>query len=554
MNNVNVIIRLCGIAATILTLLLPVAGQDRYSDGEKEKDEFLKKKENLPVTLPMSEAVAMESIVNPDYYVVGPGDVITVTIWMSPPVSLPLTVTPEGTLIIPTVAEVNIGNNTLSDAKRALVAAVRKKYIVSDISATLTKPRQVSVTVLGQVVHPGPFTRHASDRVSGLIDAANEAVTKDEIKSVGKTTEAMSRRRIVVQHRDGTSQRVDLAAYVATKSDSCNPYLREGDVVIVPRREKLTGAIALYGEVNTPGRIEHIPGDTFLGAIRLAQGLTARALPESVLFSRQGLNGEVLTNTVLSVTSMMNGMKADIELQPGDRIIVPLKVENRGDYNVDIRGEVVRPGTYPITKGSTKLSEIISQAGGLTAEASVSAAHVLRHLYVQDPDRGEEIADLRGSMFAEDSLGFTIESGLRSEGELVSVNVERLLSGDGSQDILLQPEDEIVIPSLRRSVYVFGQVMTPGHVEYVRGEGIRFYVNRAGGYTENARSGDVKIIKAGTKQWLSPGDTEVEDGDYIWVPQDQQRPFAYYLNVASQAAGVIGVLLGVTALIIQLSK
>ena len=52
--------------------------------------------------------LALESIIDPALYFVGPSDVFSVNIWISPPLHFLLTVTPEGTLIIPTVGEVRI--------------------------------------------------------------------------------------------------------------------------------------------------------------------------------------------------------------------------------------------------------------------------------------------------------------------------------------------------------------------------------------------------------------------------------------------------------------
>ncbi|MBF8248417.1 MAG: Periplasmic polysaccharide export protein, partial [Bacteroidetes bacterium] len=81
---------------------------------------------------------------------------------------------------------------------------------------------------------------------------------------------------------------------------------------------------------------------------------------------------------------------------------------------------------------------------------------------------------------------------------------------------------------------------------------VGYYVSRAGGYTDYARSGDVMIIKRNTRQWLKPGETQIEDGDYIWVPKVSDRPFSYYLGVVSQTASIITGALTIVLLILQL--
>jgi len=94
----------------------------------------------------------------------------------------------------------------------------------------------------------------------------------------------------------------------------------------------------------------------------------------------------------------------------------------------------------------------------------------------------------------------------------------------------------------------------PGHVPFVDGKDAKYYIEKAGGFTDHANKGELKIIKAKTKQWLAPGDTRLEEGDFIWIPAEADRPFGYYMTVASQAATVLSVILGVAILAVQISK
>src|SRR5207302_152953 len=109
------------------------------------------------------------STVDPEKYYVGPSDVIGVNLWMSPPISFSLTVTPEGTLIIPTVGEVMVSGQTLTDAKKKILREVRKKYLTAEITSTLMRPRPIIVNITGNVLHPGLYTRNGADRVNMVI-------------------------------------------------------------------------------------------------------------------------------------------------------------------------------------------------------------------------------------------------------------------------------------------------------------------------------------------------------------------------------------------------
>jgi protein involved in polysaccharide export with SLBB domain len=125
---------------------------------------------------------------------------------------------------------------------------------------------------------------------------------------------------------------------------------------------------------------------------------------------------------------------------------------------------------------------------------------------------------------------------------------------DSTQDVFLQTEDYIAVPSKKKTIYVFGQVVTAGHVPYVIGENVDYYIRKAGGVTESARSGDVKIIKAKTRQWLSPGETTIEEGDYVWVPKEIERSFSYYMNIIGQTAAVVSAAVSIVLLVIQINK
>ena len=510
-------------------------------------------KSALGIVQPTS--IALESTVNPEDYFVGPSDILSVNIWMSPPASFPLIVSPEGTLLIPTVGEVMVADLTLARAKEKIVAEIRKKYLHAEITATLIKPRPIVVNIAGNVLHPGLLTLTGADRVNKALEEANKLSrlqTQDDLSSILRV---MSTRKIVIKHRDGSQARADIPKYSVTHDNRWNPYLREGDQVVVPNKNYLTGQVAVYGQINSPGRFEFVEGDSVLDLIRFGQGMTDRALAEQVIFSRMNEDGKSLSTRIIDIPGMMAGREPNIALKPGDRIIIQQESDARGDYNVDIGGEVVHPGTYPITVHSTHLSEMIRQAGGFTDAAALSSAEVSRQPVNPENVEHERLLSLRGEPAGNDSGGYSLETELRIKRAPVAVDFEKLfLQRDSTEDIILQAEDQIFIPSRQKTVYVFGQVVIPGHIVYVRGRDPKYYIEKAGGYTSRANSGSLKVIKAKTKQWLEPGSTTIEEGDYLWVPQEPDRPFSYYMTIASQSAAVLSVIIGIAFIVQQSNK
>lgn len=528
----------------------------RSQSQQNELDEVQKKAEGLKsLNIMQPSGVALESTVDPLKYFVGPSDGISVNIWMSPPVNFLLTVTPEGTLIIPTVAEVSVSDMTLDEAKKKIISAIRQKYKANEISVTLIQPRSIVVSVTGVVLNPGLYTFTSVDRANRVIEEANKLSRTQIQAELDVIEEDMSTRNIVLKHKNGSEDRIDLTKFFATKEDKFNPYLREGDIIIVPRKNRAKNVFGIYGEVNVPGRYELVAGDKLSDAIKIAYGFTRLARTDSAEFSRLNEDGSHLTTSIINLENVLTGMGEDILLEPGDRIIVKTKTDLREDYRVFIQGEVLYPGYYPITKNQTRLSQVIKQAGGFTEFASLKSSELIRRSVKKTELETERLLSLRGGASVEDSSDYFLETELRLKREIVNVDFEMLFAqADSAQDVILQSEDEVNIPSKRQTIYVFGQVVSPGHIPYVKGNGIQYYISKAGGYTERAREEDVKIIKSKTKQWLAPDETTIEEGDYIWIPKIPERDFAYYATVGSQVASVLSVFLGLAALIVSVSK
>jgi protein involved in polysaccharide export with SLBB domain len=404
-------------------------------------------------------------------------------------------------------------------------------------------------------VNPGSYVLASYNRVDKAIEEANKPQRVQKEENVQAVLYSMSTRNIRIKHKDGSISRADITKFFATKDDRWNPYLREGDVVIVPRRDLSRSVVGVYGEVNIPGRYEYAEGDSIGDLLRIAHGFTPLALSDSIEFTRLDLEAVSMLSQILDGGAILAGTARDFSLLPGDRIVVRARTDLRADYRVTIVGEVNYPGVYPITKNNTRLSEIVMKAGGFTEFASVRTTELLRRSVDPSEIELERMESLRGGVSADDSAYYHLETNLRIRKEIVNVDFEALfVRHDSTQDVALRNEDYILVPSTRTTIYVFGQVVSPGHIGYVQGEDMEYYVRKAGGLTERARSGDIKIVKAKTRQWLSPDETRVEEGDYVWVPKEPERPFSYYMNIIGQTASIVSVAVSIVLLVIQVNK
>ncbi len=549
--------RICLLAIAALTLSFRGAlSQESRSMPSMEFPDLLSRAKQLDIQAsPQAKGMPLESTIDPEHYYVGPSDVIAVNLWVSPQVSLSLTVTPEGTLIVPSVGELKVADLTLAEARKQVVAEVRKKYISGDITVTLVTPRPVSVMVTGTVLTPGSYALAAYNRVDKAIEEANRLLRVEDTTRLTLLAREMSKRNIGLRRKDGSFVRVDLMMFYATKEDRYNPYLREGDVIVVPRSDYTRNVVGIYGEVNLPGRFECVDGDRASDLIRMAFGFGPRAVTDSVELTRLSADASAMSSVYLDGKAILAGNGEDPVLRSGDRIVVRSRVDERGDYRVVVTGEVVHPGTYPITKRSTRLSELMSMAGGFLPDAALGIAQVFRQATSPQDYRREFLMSGRGNLLEQDEKYYDDEARIRLWREVVRVDFERLFQrGDSSADVILMDGDSIGVPTGPGTVYVFGQVVSPGNIRFVSGEDVGYYVAKAGGYAENARTGDVKIIKAKTRLGLSPDDTPVEMGDKIWVPAKPDRPFSYYLNIVGQVASIVSVALSIIILSVQVTK
>ncbi|HXG00725.1 MAG TPA: polysaccharide biosynthesis/export family protein, partial [Bacteroidota bacterium] len=118
------------------------------------------------------KSFALDAPVDPAEYVVGPGDVFALNIWSSMPVEHQLTVTPEGTLLIPNVGVAQVRDQTLEQVKKTVAAMVARRYTNSEVTLTLLAPRKIVVQISGDVLNETKFEMNSLQRVDNLIATA----------------------------------------------------------------------------------------------------------------------------------------------------------------------------------------------------------------------------------------------------------------------------------------------------------------------------------------------------------------------------------------------
>jgi polysaccharide export outer membrane protein len=518
-------------------------------------DDMLKQIEPMSTSATIYNDQLLEGAVDLNKYIVGPSDIFSLGIWGVINQPLPLAVSPEGSLIVPTVGEINVAGLTLNEAKQKVIDRVKKRFISAEITLTLVSPRRFTITVtgVGQGIYPVSAIMRASTIISFIFS--------DSVSLIKSGTQPFERpnfslRNITLKHKNGQTQRIDLFKYYATQDEKYNPFLNEGDVINLPKYDWDGRFISVQGAVQYPGVFEYIEGDDLETALQLVRGVTSVALLDSIMIARLDPTATKMERIYVKFEESKH-----MKLQPDDRVMVSAYAEERRDFKVLVLGEVVRGGYYPITKNNTKLSDVIAETGGLTPSAYLPTSELYRKvdtLSIQGGKLGDSLETFY-TMRLNDVLSSKDErenfsQDLKYKIGRVNVDFEKLWSGDESQNITVHNGDIIYISDNKKQVYVYGQVNKPGYVPFKEGADYTYYINAAGGYADRANQDEIRIIKFKTREWQEPDKAKIQSNDFVYVPKIIKRDFAYDIDLVSKVASVIVSVVTLTLVVIQSQK
>ncbi|HYE96762.1 MAG TPA: SLBB domain-containing protein [Rubricoccaceae bacterium] len=473
----------------------------------------------------------LEGALDPQAYIVGPGDVFAFVIGGRAPTEQRATVSADGLLIVPEVGGFRVAGRPLAAVRSELRSALRGRYANVDTDVALAEPRRFFVHVSGEVAEPG---RHVAIPIARVEDALYEAMGEASPLQVfrDRRGERSGRipalRNVEVRHRDGTTEGVDLLRYYATGDVRYNPYLLDGDVLYVPAFQLDGQAVFVEDRFAEVQAFDFRPGDTAADVLALARGPEALTQLEAVRHVRLLPEG-TLDVTVLSAADLAAGRAASLSLQPQDRLL--LVDPNREHGRIEVEGAVVYPGTYALVEGQTRLRDVLALAGGLRPDALPRGAYLERPLRRAEegdaaPARQENLPlEARAALVEQEAyaagrlsdLSFGSRQFLAREVlsfQRVSLNLEEVLSGD-APPVPLRDGDRLVVPFDPGGVFVIGQVRQPGLVPYRAGATAEDYVAAAGGLGPAATG--VYVRETGTGL-LRPADgVTVQPGDYVFV-------------------------------------
>jgi polysaccharide export outer membrane protein len=230
-------------------------------------------------------------------------------------------------------------------------------------------------------------------------------------------------------------------------------------------------------------------------------------LTREVYVSREGVFSYPLIGTIRAGGLSIEQLEKEIrDRLSGKYIIDPqvsITVKEYKSKRVFVLGEVggsgKGPGSYPLT-GKTTLIEVLTLAGGLTKDA------------------GSEVIVIRPKNIKENPV--TLEQAGKGD-RVIRINLRKLLEGDSSQNIYLEPNDTVYV-SKAAYFFVYGQVKNPGRYNLERGTTILKAITTAGGATEKAAVNRTRVVreKEGQKSEMRVNLTDpIEPEDIVMVPE-----------------------------------
>lgn len=519
-----------------MALLLVVFSQT--TSGQGIPDPSKKEKADAP-RAEIQVGNTVEVPVNDSNYVVGPADVLNLSIYTDRYYSYDVVVSTNGRIIVPQLGDVVVNNLSLASVRDVLKQLIDRNFKNAELIVSLARPRQIKVSITGAVMQPGVILLPATARVSEALEIAG---------GIAKDTTAL---RGIMIKRGKQTLTADLISFYRFGETSTNPFLMGGDVVVFSRIDR---RVSIFGAVNYEGHIDYLPGDKLFDIIRIAGGFRSSVFLDSVQIVRFKEDNTTTENYYLNLHGYPTDESVNIPLAPSDLILVRSIPKFQHQRLVLITGEVKYPGSYPIEKGDTRLTEIIARAGGFTSDASLEEATVTTKRSEGERDQEfERLSKIPPSEMGEDEYEYFKARSRERVGQMV-VNFKRLfLENDLKEDIILQDGDVIDVPLRKNYIRVIGRVINPGNVIFRRGWSFLDYINASGGFGWRANESDVRIVKARTGELVDAEKIsayELEPGDTIWVPEEVKSKFwevaIETVGVLSQVAGILGIIIAIT--------
>ena len=398
--------------------------------------------------------------------------------------------------------------------------------------------------VSGAVFRPGQY--HIGDggvtTVRSLIEAAD-----------GLTEDAFGVHGVLRRLRADRSYKVISVDVSGILSGSVADIpLESEDELFIPTQAELIASrtVTIEGEVLSPGEYQWADNMTIEDLVMQAGGLTDAASVSKVDVSRRLRDPKATeASTEIAETftfSLKDGFIIDgtpgFMLEPYDVIQVRRSPGFHTPRQVIINGEVTFVGSYTLEKKNQRLSDLVKMAGGVTKDAYVEGARLVRRMNDMElARRNMAVQTARQGQGARDSV--SLEKLAIDSVYTVGIHLDEALKHPGSDaDIVLREGDELYVPEFEGTVKISGDVMYANTVAYSSGKNYKWYVKQAGGFGQRAKKSKAYVVYPNGTMAMAKRGTEITPGCEIVVPSKPKKESVTASQWVSLGTGIAGII------------
>jgi len=423
-------------------------------------------------------------------YIAKPGDSVTLTVWGRDSLSGTSVVDPNGNIIFPMpIGSIPASGLTSVQISESITKRL-EEYMVNPIVFVSISPAEgFNVHVIGEVQSPN-FVRVLYGTT------AQEAITR-----AGGFTPLSDKKNILLIRKEDDSDesieiKLNLEKFVEEGDRSANPPLKPGDILIVnriPKAERIK-YVNVLGGVTRPGMI--IPTGNFdmekplplIEVLALAGGTTDRAILTDISILSLSDGGNLWKNVDFESFLTTQDPSGNPNILPGDVVYVPAEPREKKPFNVNVVGQVAKPGSYPVQEDS-RVFDAIYQAGGFVDEAAIDKVTII-HSHSQKTV--EEQVNIRDFLVSGDEKN----NPLIMKGDTIFVPMSK-----GAKKI--PSVHSAFFPTIR--VSIIGEVVRPDIYQVSAEASILDILKMAGGPTVGANLKGVTLIRE------MPGDQQRQE-------------------------------------------
>tara|TARA_Y100000591_G_scaffold332968_1_gene372778 strand:+ start:10388 stop:12331 length:1944 start_codon:yes stop_codon:yes gene_type:complete len=473
--------------------------------------DFFTKRDSIPF---------WQNLPPPENYKLGPGDEVIISLWGEIQSYNVVIINREGQIYLDDVGILNLGDKSLSEAKKYAMSSYSNKYSTllgpnpkSFIDLSLGELKSVNVHFVGFANIPGVHTIHPfSNVISGLIQA-------------GGVDRRGSLRRIQVIRSNEIISEFDIYDYMVDGLSKGDIRLLDQDIIKIPPRNT---TIALTGRVLRPGYFEIKNNESLDDLIKIAGGLDTKASSSIFVYRKEASENK---SEIIKQREWLN-----FKISNEDSIHVPSIAKY--DNFVTIGGQVINAGKFPY-ENDMKLEELLDATNSLKNKNFSKTMDLSQIQITRVNKKGERPLRITSN--------FNEENIVLNNGDVITVPMNRnnrkietaIITGEvkipgiyglnklttladiielaggftgdalykgveifrdslkiawDNESFILENNDSLNVIKKSGLVLVKGEVNKPGFITYKKGMNINRYIEKAGGLNDFASEQNIYIV------------------------------------------------------------